>query len=959
MRIVKSVLMLLVTAGFLAIGVESSFSVTYTVVSREDSGSGTLRDAITQANASPDLDTIVFSLSNSITVYSVLMINSPVIIDGGKTQVVGSRGSAIFNFFINSSNSILKNIAVVDGDVGVANAAKLKIVGCTIGTDWINSTNKGNNIGICGGAEIELGGTSSLERNIISGNNQYGIEIDAGTIVVRGNYIGVKSDGATALGNGTGIYNQGGVAIIGGNGDAGEGNVISGNIDRGIEFRAPGSVNGNIIGLNSTHTLPVPNGEGILIKSLVRVGESTTGCENIIAGNNGAGIKVSSLGAAIIRNNYIGLTKMGIEIPNYTGIVCEPGGDKTIIGGLEEKQGNYFIGANIGLNINGSNANTIVGNTFGVLPDGRLSTAVFSDAIKIEGMSASNFVGIQDKGNLIANATNGINITGNSKYNSIVGNTICSFSGFGIALAGDGSNDNKVPPQITYAHVTIVAGTADIGDSVELFLSERKLNTRGGSLKSLGVTTANSGKWSIIPSGLLGGELVCAIATDVQNNSSAFSINKYIENTFITSLSPAYSTPGAILKVAIRGSGFSSPAYLRLTRDGYSDIVASSVLVKSATEMTGDLDLMNAIPGKYNLTVDVPSTRNSLAYSFLILERLILPVQWTINDIGHADIPATQQEWRGIEVADWGRNGYCEVYAAGLINKIILHTYGASGWSAVSMPQAGIGQDYTDVIVCDANCDGENEIFGSRIDGKIFRFLGSSWYLDDLNGEGSFTKAIFSITYGDGDNDGNDEIYAACQDGHIYALKCDYKQTGNWSKTDVGQSETEGPMNKVVIGDGNNDSAFEVYSSCQDGRVYQFKYNGLSWERTLVGFGGGSMLGLAVGDCVGDGFDVYGSNQDGNIYRFIWTSPSFFRKEIVGGCDSRNINISDADNNGSYEIYCASTDGHIYQFAKWSNSWTRQDLGTAPVPLYNAGFGDGDHDNRLELYAIGENSHVY
>src|ERR1035438_8088681 len=59
----------------------------YTVTSTADSGAGTLRQAITDANGSPGLDTITFNISGSgvhtISPSSALpSITDPVIIDG-------------------------------------------------------------------------------------------------------------------------------------------------------------------------------------------------------------------------------------------------------------------------------------------------------------------------------------------------------------------------------------------------------------------------------------------------------------------------------------------------------------------------------------------------------------------------------------------------------------------------------------------------------------------------------------------------------------------------------------------------------------------------------------------------------------------------------------------------------------------------------------------------------------
>src|SRR5581483_12346139 len=97
-------------------------------------------------------------------------------------------------------------------------------------------------------------------RNIISGNANMGLEMeDYGTCfnVVQGNYIGVASDGVTALPNAQiGLYLLAGPQsnTIGG-AITGAANLISGNGGNGIQFYGAGTsynlIQGNYIGVAS------------------------------------------------------------------------------------------------------------------------------------------------------------------------------------------------------------------------------------------------------------------------------------------------------------------------------------------------------------------------------------------------------------------------------------------------------------------------------------------------------------------------------------------------------------------------------------------------------------------------------------------------------------------------------------------------------------------------------------
>jgi hypothetical protein len=122
------------------------------------------------------------------------------------------------------------------------------IQGNFIGTNAIGTqaiANSGNGIFLLGGtSNVQIGGATPLERNIISGNAGHGVDIQQpGTagINVQGNYIGTKVDGVTPLGNGAGVGISGGASYnrIGGT-NPGEGNTIAFNTTRGIGLLSSG-----------------------------------------------------------------------------------------------------------------------------------------------------------------------------------------------------------------------------------------------------------------------------------------------------------------------------------------------------------------------------------------------------------------------------------------------------------------------------------------------------------------------------------------------------------------------------------------------------------------------------------------------------------------------------------------------------------------------------------------------
>ena len=206
------------------------------------------------------------------------------------------------------------------------------VVGNYIGTDLTGTKavpNMGDGVYDAAGANNTIGGTTPAERNIISGNASYGIELlDAGN-VASGNFIGTDVTGTHALGNGlAGVKADGANGIIGG-AASGAGNLISGNNGPGVDVTYDSYVvEGNQIGLDANGN-PLGNaGDGVLIHQVssnrpgAAVAQGNVVVSNTIAFNLGNGVAVTafdaSLGAgtgnSISSNSIFGNQQLGIDL---------------------------------------------------------------------------------------------------------------------------------------------------------------------------------------------------------------------------------------------------------------------------------------------------------------------------------------------------------------------------------------------------------------------------------------------------------------------------------------------------------------------------------------------------------------------------------------------------------------------------------------------------------------------
>ena len=185
-----------------------------------------------------------------------------------------------------------------------------------------------NGIYVNSQANVTIGSGTAGEGNVISGNTQNGIfEENGGNIVlnIKGNFIGTNAAGNAAVGNGfngilINLINNGFI----GSATAGQGNVIGGNTQYGIKVQAgnDNSIKGNFIGTNTAGTIAIGNGLGgiyILSNSnRTLIGGTATGEGNTIANTiNGHGILIDNSNFNPIRKNTIFCNSLnGIKLTN-------------------------------------------------------------------------------------------------------------------------------------------------------------------------------------------------------------------------------------------------------------------------------------------------------------------------------------------------------------------------------------------------------------------------------------------------------------------------------------------------------------------------------------------------------------------------------------------------------------------------------------------------------------------
>ncbi len=317
---------------------------TFTVTNTSDSGAGSFRQAILDANGANGADTIAFNIPGSgvqtINPASALPeITDPVTIDGytqpgakANSLASGTNASLLIQTplpTISAGSSTIRGLVIPGNLVLSTNGGDL-VEGCFVGTNAAGTAaanSASNTPGLTlGSSSNTVGGTTAAARNLISGNGGVGLVIapGAGSNVVQGNLIGTDATGSKAVGNAGGGLQVGSTSgqtssdsnVIGGS-VAGAGNVISGNLDAGMGiFQAKGTVvQGNLVGTSADGLSALGNqgvGIGVLGSDSTVIGGSLAAARNVISANAGPGLYVDSPAVGnVISGNLIGLKSDG------------------------------------------------------------------------------------------------------------------------------------------------------------------------------------------------------------------------------------------------------------------------------------------------------------------------------------------------------------------------------------------------------------------------------------------------------------------------------------------------------------------------------------------------------------------------------------------------------------------------------------------------------------------------
>jgi hypothetical protein len=466
----------------------------------QDSGAGSLRQAILDANANAGADVINFSIGTGqqtiVLATALPVITDPVTIDATTQpgfagvpliEVQPDRTLVFDGFKITSGNSVLRGLVInrFRGHAVVLETGGGNVIeGNYIGTDATGTAGEGNfsnGVFILSSSNNRVGGLTAGARNVISGNFQNGVHMALGASnnVVQGNYIGISAAGNVAVPNvndGVLIFNNAPNNTIGGTTTAAR-NVISGNSSDGISIDSSNGtvIQGNFIGLNAQGDAAINNVSNNLAvsnSSNTIIGGSTT-TPGTAPGNVIVSMFLFGGANTLVQGNLVGTNAAGTAPVSNFGIGISVWGN-VIMGGSTPDLRNVISGFSTAVSVANSGSGSVLGNYIGTDITGTtpIGNGIGIDFVanvkgyKIGGVNADegnviagnatgirlensgsivkgNFIGTR-KGGLIplSNSTHGIEIQERSGENIIGG----SEPGAGNTIAHNGNNGITIAP---------------------------------------------------------------------------------------------------------------------------------------------------------------------------------------------------------------------------------------------------------------------------------------------------------------------------------------------------------------------------------------------------------------------------------------------------------------------------------------------------------------------------------
>ncbi len=430
----------------------------------------------------------------------------------------------------------------------------------------------------------------------------------------------------------------------------------------------------------------------------------------------------------------------------------------------------------------------------------------------------------------------------------------------------------------------------------------------------------------------------------------------YNDQFILTASYPNYVATGQTIKLKLTGMSFIEPFTVRV----FANTVDLPILnMAKTTEHLAEVDVNagSAAPGYYNVQMSAGSQTEQLTQAMLVLKKSIPPLGSAINPVKSLGASALSGTLGSISVGDADNDGENELIVANRNLYLTKIDYLVNGWQSSTLPNGSSGENYVASFVVDGDHDHAKEVFAGSVNNHLYALKSPAWDKTDM---GAATDDIICLEAGDGNNDGWVKIYAGTSSGELYQFTKE-TATSSWQKEMMGTPSGAQEVKAIAWGDADDNQQFEVYTANANGNIYQYTFNGLTWDINSIGSKTSAMVSVAVGDLDGDGqVDVYAANENGQVYEYTKTISSWTETTIAEAPERLSVmKLSDSDNNGKDDLTAGSQEGAVYKIKYENSSWHADKIADTQSNIISEAIGDGDNDYQNEVYLLDDQNNIY
>jgi hypothetical protein len=386
---------------------------------------------------------------------------------------------------------------------------------------------------------------------------------------------------------------------------------------------------------------------------------------------------------------------------------------------------------------------------------------------------------------------------------------------------------------------------------------------------------------------------------------------------------------------------------------GTSAVFTPASLIPTATGTVQFTAGIQTTPSVYQLSIRATSGTLTRQAAFeLTVVTGNAAGSWRQQAMG--DTPAL---FYGVIVGDVGNTGMNRVYGSGGSGVMYEYSFDGISWSFSRMPVGVAGDaEMHNMDIGPARGDGVNRLYIAVSGGdKVYE---CSWVTGNWQCVIMATPAgATDIIIGDGRNDGRTRMYVTSMTGLT-----EFTWTGtSWSSVVI--SNTEGGwVHGIDLGPGRNDGINRVYTANQsNGEIYEYSWNG-AWTKLLMGTTIDSR-NIEVGQGRNDGkYRVYMPSGDSNMYEFTWNGSSW-QKASIGNAGVAGVKVQSipaaARADDWLRIYAASSDGGVDEYTWTGSAWQTLRLGRATAYMYGLERGDGLNKGTTQIYGASYDGQAY